>query len=142
TPFKWGSTLADRDLGKYHITYETSDKAGNTAKADRYVTLQDTTAPVIKVNEKDTFQIGFDTYDYPEDITVTDNRDGNMPVGDVNIVCYYATPEGGKGEVAYSENFPWDTNLKGVVKPGTTYYIEYWIEDAEGNRGEAYRLLT
>ena len=142
TPFKWGSTLADRELGKYHITYETSDKAGNIAKADRYVTLQDTTAPVIEVNEKDTFEIGVDTYDYPEDITVTDNRDGNMPVGNVNIVWYYATPEGEKGEVAYSENFPWDTNLKGVVEPGTTYYIEYWIKDAEGNRGEAHRLLT
>ena len=140
-PFEWGTKLENRELGKYCIKYWTYDKAGNKAEASRTITLQDTTAPVITVNEKDTFEIGVDTYDYPEDITVTDNRDGNLSASNVNIIWYYATPDGGKGEVAYSENFPWDTNLKGVVKPGTTFYIEYWIKDEAGNRGEAHRLL-
>ncbi len=126
--------------GEYDVTIE--DLAGNFAVVIFEVDGIDRTAPVITLLEDDTFEVGVDTYDYPEDITVTDNRDGNMPAEDVNIVWYYATPEGGKGEVAYSENFPWDTNLKGVVEPGTTYYIEYWIEDAAGNRGEAHRLLT
>lgn len=140
-PFEWGTKLEGRELGDYYIEYWVYDKAGNKGTASRVVTLQDNTAPVITVNEEDTFEIGVDTYTYPEDITVTDNRDGNMPAENVNIIWYYATPEGGKGEVAYSENFPWNTKMENI-EPGTTYYIEYWIEDEEGNRGEAHKLLT
>lgn len=148
-PFVWNSKLTDIELGKYHITYETTDKAGNTAKADRYVTLKDTKAPEIKFKNGGNyeFNLGTDIYTYPEDLTVTDLRDGEMSVGDVNIVWYYVNEDGTKGNVAISENFPWDTNLKrlideGIVSPGSKLLVEYWIKDEAGNTGRASRTVT
>lgn len=148
-PFVWNSKLTDIELGKYHITYETTDKAGNTAKADRYVTLKDTKAPEIKFKNGGDyeFNLGTDIYTYPEDLTVTDLRDGKMSVGDVNIVWYYVNEDGTKGNVAISENFPWDTNLKrlideGIVSPGSKLLVEYWIKDEAGNTGRASRTVT
>lgn len=148
-PFVWNSKLTDIELGKYHITYETTDKAGNTAKADRYVTLKDTKAPEIRFKNGGDyeFNLGTDIYTYPEDLTVTDLRDGEMSVGDVNIVWYYVNEDGTKGNVAISENFPWDTNLKrlideGIVSPGSKLLVEYWIKDEAGNTGRASRTVT
>lgn len=45
TNFKENTKLTDYELGKYVITYEVSDKAGNLAKAERTIILQDTIKP-------------------------------------------------------------------------------------------------
>lgn len=39
TPFEWGTTLSNRELGDYIITYNISDKAGNTGYNQRTITL-------------------------------------------------------------------------------------------------------
>lgn len=39
TSFEWGTTLSNRELGDYIITYNISDKAGNTGYNQRTITL-------------------------------------------------------------------------------------------------------
>lgn len=148
-PFTWDSKLTDRELGKYHITYSTSDKAGNTATADRYVTLQDTKAPTIEFNNGGDyeFNLGTDVYEYPEGLTVTDYRDGDMPVGNVNIIWYNVNDDGTRGNAVISENFPWNSKLEtlvdqGIVEPGSKLWVEYNITDKAGNTGKNHRIVT
>ena len=118
------------------ILIEAIDIGGNVSQKTIVV---DKTPPVIDLsNIPNTFEIGVDVYTYPEAGIATDNLDTSVNFSSVNIEWFKATEDGGKGEAV--ANFEWDTTLENR-EPGD-YYIDYYINDKAGNRGEAHRILT
>ena len=124
--------------GEYRLGYTYTDAAGNTAMARRIVKIVDTTAPVITPMASSTFEVGVDTYTYPEAGTVTDNVDSDCGFSGVHMKWYKATPEGEKGEEVAP--FAWGTTLKD--RELGKYYIEYKKSDNAGNVGTAHRIVT
>nr|WP_275940684.1 immunoglobulin-like domain-containing protein [Neobacillus terrae] len=100
----------------YHLTYSVTDRFGNTASANRNVTVLDNVAPVlsgvqdIQVTEGNPF--------YPVDgISAWDNNDGDVT---------------SKIEVTSSVN----VNLAG------SYSLTYYVSDQAGNTSSAFRTVT
>ena len=124
--------------GEYRLGYTYTDAAGNTAMARRIVKIVDTTAPVITPMASSIFEVGVDTYTYPEAGTVTDNVDSDCGFSGVHMKWYKATPEGEKGEEVAP--FAWGTTLKD--RELGKYYIEYKKSDNAGNVGIAHRIVT
>ena len=118
------------------ILIEAIDIGGNVSQKTIVV---DKTPPVIDLsNISNTFEIGVDVYTYPEAGIATDNLDTSVNFSSVNMSWYKATEDGEKGEQV--ANFEWNTTLENR-EPGD-YYIDYYINDKAGNRGEAHRILT
>ena len=96
-------------LGNYTFTYTVTDKALNTATKTRTVTVVDTTKPVITI-EKDevTINLGEDYTD--EDVTATDNYDGDLTSKIEKVIPTMNTA----GE----------------------YIVKYNVEDSSGNKAD------
>lgn len=136
-PFEWNTDLSNRELGKYVITYRTYDEAGNEAKDERIVTLQDTTPATIIPNrpEVSDFIQGVDTYDTETGVAY-DNYD-QIGFSAINIEYYLKNADGTETHVDY---FAKPSSLEDEI-PGV-YRIHYWYRDANGNDSEVNRTFN
>ena len=136
-PFEWNTDLSNRELGKYVITYRTYDEAGNEAKDERIVTLQDTTPATIIPNrpEVSDFIQGVDTYDTETGVAY-DNYD-QIGFSAINIEYYLKNADGTETHVDY---FAKPSSLEDEI-PGV-YRIHYWYRDANGNYSEVNRTFN
>ena len=136
-PFEWNTDLSNRELGKYVITYRTYDEAGNEAKDERIVTLQDTTRATIIPNrpEVSDFIQGVDTYDTETGVAY-DNYD-QIGFSAINIEYYLKNADGTETHVDY---FAKPSSLEDEI-PGV-YRIHYWYRDANGNYSEVNRTFN
>lgn len=136
-PFEWNTDLSNRELGKYVITYRTYDEAGNEAKDERIVTLQDTTPATIIPNrpEVSDFIQGVDTYDTETGVAY-DNYD-QIGFSAINIEYYLKNADGTETHVDY---FAKPSSLEDEI-PGV-YRIHYWYRDANGNYSEVNRIFN
>ncbi|MDH5394132.1 MAG: DUF5011 domain-containing protein [Gammaproteobacteria bacterium] len=114
-PVVTSGSVDTNTAGTYTLTYTATDAAGNTATATRSVILNDTTPPVITLNDAATITVTIgDTYVEPG-ATAVDNLDGSVLVvisGSVN------------------------TNTAG------TYSLTYTATDAAGNTSSTTRAVT
>ena len=136
-PFEWNTDLSNRELGQYVITYRTYDEAGNEAKDERIVTLQDTTPATIIPNrpEVSDFIQGVDTYDTETGVAY-DNYD-QIGFSAINIEYYLKNADGTETHVDY---FAKPSSLEDEV-PGV-YRIHYWYRDANGNYSQVNRIFN
>lgn len=136
-PFEWNTDLSNRELGQYVITYRTYDEAGNEAKDERIVTLQDTTPATIIPNrpEVSDFIQGVDTYDTETGVAY-DNYD-QIGFSAINIEYYLKNADGTETHVDY---FAKPSSLEDEI-PGV-YRIHYWYRDANGNYSEVNRTFN
>ncbi|MDY4051383.1 MAG: hypothetical protein SOZ06_05410 [Candidatus Faecenecus gallistercoris] len=136
-PFEWNTDLSNRELGKYVITYRTYDEAGNEAKDERIVTLQDTTPATIIPNrpEVSDFIQGVDTYDTETGVAY-DNYD-QIGFSAINIEYYLKNADGTETHVDY---FAKPSSLEDEI-PGV-YRIHYWYRDANGNYSQVNRIFN
>ncbi len=125
--------------GTYKIVYQAKDKAGNigvdVSRADhdyvmRIVTVQDTKAPILKLNGDRITNVFLDDEYLEQGVTVTDNVDGEFTLLKVDLIHYYA-PDGTRTKVDKV-----DTSKIGE------YRIRYAYTDQAGNKGkEVYRQV-
>lgn len=136
-PFEWNTDLSNRELGQYVITYRTYDEAGNEAKDERIVTLQDTTPATIIPNRPEVtdFIQGVDVYDTETGVAY-DNYD-KIGFSAINIEYYLKNADGTETHVDY---FAKPSSLEDEV-PGV-YRIHYWYRDANGNYSEVNRIFN
>ena len=136
-PFEWNTDLSNRELGQYVITYRTYDEAGNEAKDERIVTLQDTTPATIIPNRPEVtdFIQGIDVYDTETGVAY-DNYD-KIGFSAINIEYYLKNADGTETHVDY---FAKPSSLEDEV-PGV-YRIHYWYRDANGNYSEVNRIFN
>lgn len=136
-PFEWNTDLSNRELGKYVITYRTYDEAGNEAKDERIVTLQDTTPATIIPNrpEVSDFIQGVDTYDTETGVAY-DNYD-QIGFSAINIEYYLKNADGTETHV---DDFAKPSSLEDEI-PGV-YRIHYWYRDANGNDSKVNRTFN
>ena len=79
-----------------------------------------------------TFEVGVDTYVYPQPGVVTDNVDGNISFGEVHMQWFKKNDDGSKGEVTTcfgGDN--WNTGLTNCDLG--TYIVTYRVSDKAGN---------
>jgi hypothetical protein len=112
--------------GVYTLVYTVSDKAGNTASAERKVTVADKTAPVITGADDLSFVKGT-AFDPLVGISVTDNVDGAIDLSKVTVSVVDAN---GNALSAV------DVNTAGI------YTVKYVVSDAAGNVASAERKVT
>jgi hypothetical protein len=74
------------NLGEYSVTYNATDKVGNTAIATRIVNVVDTTLPIITLVDERDPTIYVDSYFEDQGATATDNVDGAIDVIIVSTV--------------------------------------------------------
>lgn len=136
-PFEWNTDLSNRELGQYVITYRTYDEAGNEAKDERIVTLQDTTPATIIPNRPEVtdFIQGVDVYDTETGVAY-DNYD-QIGFSAINIEYYLKNADGTETHVDY---FAKPSSLEDEI-PGV-YRIHYWYRDANGNDSEVSRIFN
>lgn len=136
-PFEWNTDLSNRELGQYVITYRTYDEAGNEAKDERIVTLQDTTPATIIPNRPEVtdFIQGVDVYDTETGVAY-DNYD-KIGFSAINIEYYLKNADGTETHVDY---FAKPSSLEDEV-PGV-YRIHYWYRDANGNYSQVNRTFN
>ena len=151
TPDGWEKT-GDRTYTRVHdangtYTVVLEDLLGNTTEVEYTVQKIDRKGPVIDIGATEvTFEAGKDTLTYPEKGRVEDDFDGVMNaenLAGVHIRWYYATEDGEKTSkvvTEFSNGELWDTGLEQL--PLGKYYIEYYVFDNAGNRGEAHKILT
>lgn len=123
------------------------DKAGNqypdlsNDDVDTTVTI-DNTAPIFDLSKiADTFEVGVDTYVYPQPGIVTDNIDGNISFGEVHMQWFKKTADGEKGEETTcfgGDN--WNTGLTNCDLG--TYIVTYKVYDKAGNEAYAEKEIT
>ena len=123
------------------------DKAGNqypdlsNDDVDTTVTI-DNTAPIFDLSKiADTFEVGVDTYIYPQPGIVTDNIDGNISFGEVHMQWFKKTADGEKGEETTcfgGDN--WNTGLTNCDLG--TYIVTYKVYDKAGNEAYAEKEIT
>lgn len=137
-PFEWNTTLSNREPGDYIITYNVSDKAGNTGYNQRTITLYKTPrysvlrltriVPSIGQYAKngDTIRV---ILQFEEDLSVVPT----IELGNKNVI----------------ETMGWDVNMSsytynykiqdGVLPEGELQIKIYGYKDMSGNEG---RILT
>ena len=93
----------------------------------------DTTPPTMDLtNILTNFEVGVDTYVYPQPGIVTDNVDGNISFSKVNIKWFKKNADGTKGSsVSCFAGNNWNTGLKNCELG--TYIITYQVNDSAGN---------
>ncbi|MDM5264393.1 DUF5011 domain-containing protein [Sulfurovum sp. XTW-4] len=105
-------------LGTYSVNYSVSDRAGNSAEANRTVNVVDTQAPVIILNGDTNITIEVGTAYSELGATATDNYDGNLTTSiEINASSV-------------------DTNTVGV------YTVIYDVNDSSGNVAEVTRTVN
>ena len=72
------STVDTNVVGSYTVTYEVSDRSGNTATAVRTVTVVDTTPPVITILGQNPATVNLNDPYVDAGATATDNGDGDL----------------------------------------------------------------
>ncbi|WP_065429045.1 MULTISPECIES: immune inhibitor A domain-containing protein [unclassified Bacillus (in: firmicutes)] len=102
-------------VGDYELKYHVIDSSGNEAIAIRTVTVQDTTAPVIKLSGEDTITLDLGQAYLEPGFTATDTLDGNIT-----------------DQVVVSGTLRFEVG---------TYTITYTVTDAAGNESTAKRTV-
>ena len=88
-------SLDANTVGSYVLTYTYTDASGNVGSADRNVTVQDTTAPVITLVGTDPVTIEVHTPYVDAGATASDNVDGNITA---NIATFNPVNQDGVGD--------------------------------------------
>lgn len=104
-------------LGAYHLDYSVSDSDGHAARAVRWVTVVDTTPPMISLTGAATMTVGYGTVYADPGATAYDTQDGVL-TSSISV----------SGTV--------DTRHAG------TYVITYSVPDRSGNMGRAVRSVS
>ncbi len=92
-------------------------------------------------NISSTFEVGVDTYVYPQPGIVTDNIDGNISFGEVHMQWFKKTADGEKGEETTcfgGDN--WNTGLTNCDLG--TYIVTYRVFDKAGNEAYIEKEIT
>ena len=79
-----------------------------------------------------TFEVGVDTYVYPQPGVVTDNIDGNISFGEVHMQWFKKTADGEKEETTCFGGDNWNTGLTNCDLG--TYIVTYRVSDKAGNQ--------
>ena len=123
--------------GKYEVVAK--DKFGHVTT---YTFVIDQTAPIFDLSQiADTFEVGVDTYVYPQPGIVTDNIDGNISFGEVHMQWFKKNADGSKGEATtcFGGN-NWNTGLTNCDLG--TYIVTYKVSDKAGNQTYIEKEIT
>ena len=145
--YQAGITVTEEMSGK--ITFSISniiDKAKNnltlSSEECEYSVTIDNGDPVFDLSAiPTTFEVGVDTYVYPQPGVVTDNVDGTISFGNVHMNWYHMNADGTKGEATTcfgGDN--WNTSLKECSLGD--YIITYRVSDTAGNETIVEKQIT
>lgn len=145
--YQAGITVTKEMSGKIDFAISNIiDKANNnltlSSEECEYSVTIDNDAPIIDLSAiPSKFEVGVDTYVYPQPGVVTDNVDGNISFGNVHMNWYHMNDDRTKGEATTCFGYNnWNTTLKGCSLGN--YIITYRVSDTVGNETTAEKQIT
>ena len=130
----------ETDMIDGEVTFKVTnikDKAGNTTEVTEvtnghhvYIDRESPKMDLSKISS--TFEVGVDTYVYPQPGVVTDNVDGNISFGEVHMQWFKKTADGEKEETTCFGGDNWNTGLTNCDLG--TYIVTYRVSDKAGNQ--------
>ena len=145
--YQAGITVTKEMSGKIDFAISNIiDKANNnltlSSEECEYSVTIDNDAPIIDLSAiPSKFEVGVDTYVYPQPGVVTDNVDGNISFGNVHMNWYHMNDDGTKGEATTCFGYNnWNTTLKGCSLGN--YIITYRVSDTVGNETTVEKQIT
>ena len=126
--YDFSNGLNTRYVGRYNIYYKATDNAGNTSEEVLLLVMNDTTAPVITLNGKNTLTLEYGASTYTEEYaTVTDNVDDPKYNVKPEYINKYTLWDPSKGFTFKGRVDSINTNEIG------TYILYYTAKDSHGN---------